>query len=181
MTIGTGVFLSSLFLGLVFLYVFTRDRWKWKKIIFRTVAADVILILLLATSIYGVNWYQERPQRAASLWGVSIGASESDVKFVKGEPSEVEDKDDDGSKRPRWTYLSDDVMYVVDFKDAKVTRVATVGNRLRLPSASGLSALASLDDITKKLGPPSYISRSTNELKRAYSFPKYNVAFGIEG
>ena len=39
----------------------------------------------LALLFYGINWYQERPQRADALWGLSIGASQSDVKFSKGD------------------------------------------------------------------------------------------------
>ena len=34
MSLGLGIFLSSLFLGIIFLFVSTKDRWNWKKILF---------------------------------------------------------------------------------------------------------------------------------------------------
>ena len=33
MDVGTGIFLSAIFLGLIALFIGTKDRWKWKKII----------------------------------------------------------------------------------------------------------------------------------------------------
>jgi hypothetical protein len=179
MTLGTGVFLSSLFLGLIFLYIVTRDRWKWKKIVFRSTALVVGLAIIGSAGFYAYTSYADRAQRAESLWAVSIGETESDVKFAKGEPSKISDSS--ANNDIRWLYEMEDVGHAVYFQGRKVTRVIALAKERRdLPSVSGISPHASLDDIINKLGPPSYVSRSKNELSRIYSFAKFNVAFGIE-
>lgn len=177
MTIGDGLFLSSLFLGVVLLYIFTRDRWSWKKIVVRSIAVVFGLVLVIGFGTYAYVQYENRPQIATSLWNVAIGASPSDVKFAKGEPTEI---DNEVSTKPRWVYKTEHVTYFVEFKEDKVARVMAVGERLYLPSVGGVSAYASFEEISDKLGPPSYISRQKDELQRTYSFSKYNVAFGIE-
>jgi hypothetical protein len=44
MSIGTAIFLSSFVIGLVLLYGFTRDRWRWRRIIVGFVSAMVLLV-----------------------------------------------------------------------------------------------------------------------------------------
>lgn len=179
MTLGTGVLLSSLVLGLVWLYVVTRDRWKWKKIVLRSLAFAVGLALITGAGTYAYITYQDRPQVADSLWDIRLGITRSDVKFAKGEPSSAE-KDNPSIKDSTWFYKANDVAYGIYFKDDKVARVAAIGKRSSLPSLPGLTLYETLDTITEKLGAPAYISRSKNELKRIYSFPKFNLALGIE-
>ena len=63
MTLGSGVFLSSLVLGTVVLYLFTRDRWSWRRIGGVTAAGASALILVAA----GVtSWNDARQERDAA-------------------------------------------------------------------------------------------------------------------
>jgi len=52
MSIGTAIFLSSLFLGLVALFAATKDRWRWGQFVKR-LALTVASILLLAALAWG--------------------------------------------------------------------------------------------------------------------------------
>jgi hypothetical protein len=42
MSIGLGIFLSSVLLGCVTLYIFTRDRWNWTKILLWPSVAPIL-------------------------------------------------------------------------------------------------------------------------------------------
>jgi len=44
MNLGTAIFLSTALLAIVLLYGFTKDRWRWRKIIVRTLFLGLILI-----------------------------------------------------------------------------------------------------------------------------------------
>lgn len=60
MTLGSGVFLSSLVLGTVVLYLFTRDRWSWRRIGCVTAAGASALILAAAGA---TSWNDARQER----------------------------------------------------------------------------------------------------------------------
>jgi len=92
MSLGMGIFLSSLVLGPIALIIGTKDRWNWKKIISWPFAG--LIVIALGLLIY--NTIKERPKVQASFWDISLGATESDVKFLKGAPdavSKIKDKD----------------------------------------------------------------------------------------
>src|SRR5262249_50969240 len=64
----------------------------WKKIISWPFAG--LIVIALGLLIY--NTIKERPKVQASFWDISLGATESDVKFLKGAPdavSKIKDKD----------------------------------------------------------------------------------------
>ena len=48
-------------------------------------------------------------------------------------------------------------------------------NRLDAPSLPGLSVFGTLQDWIEKLGEPTSIKASEDELRRTYSFAKYNT------
>lgn len=87
MEIGAGIFLSAVLLGTVWLYVATKDRWNWKKILLWPLAIVLGLSVIGAAGIYINDWVQDRPKKELGLWGIQLGASIADVKFAKGEPS----------------------------------------------------------------------------------------------
>jgi hypothetical protein len=45
MDLGTGIFLSSALIALVLLYGFTKDRWRWRRIIVRTFQVCAVLLV----------------------------------------------------------------------------------------------------------------------------------------
>jgi len=117
MTTGDAIFLSSLFLGLIALYIVTRDRWNWKKLILWLLGVPVGLVVVLWTSIY-VNErmnkecdvsqntqsclmtltglpqkeapQKEAPQKETQFWGIQLGATVADVRFAKGVPTDTD-------------------------------------------------------------------------------------------
>lgn len=95
MSVGTGIFLAALFLGLVYLYVNTKDNWPWRKIVKRTGLTMLILTVLFGVVIGGVIGYEsyqadknhtddQKLGLVKSLEGVTIGQKLSDVEFHVG-------------------------------------------------------------------------------------------------
>jgi len=53
MTLGLGIFLSLLFLGTIALFIATKDRWNWKKIILWPLASETLMYWVWAV---GHRW-----------------------------------------------------------------------------------------------------------------------------
>lgn len=177
MEIGTGIFLSAIFLGTVALYVATKDRWNWKKILLWPLAIVLSLSVIGGAGIYINDQLEDRPRKEHELWGIQLGASIADVKFAKGEPSQHKDAD-------TWAYLKGerdaDGVHVVKFKDGKVRAIVYYGPAHGAPSIQRISQYSSPERLAEKFGQPSYVSHSKDGLRRLYSFEKYNVVFDLE-
>ena len=174
MDIGTGIFLASLVLGAVGLFVATKDRWNWKKIFLWPLAVLVATFAIVSAGNYAYDLYKNRteaPKKQTSLWEISLQATPADVKFAKGDPqSKIEDA---------WRYaldISDEEKgsYIVGFKDGKVRYIVFHGRPEHAPTISGVSPNSSLTEIEQLLGKPSNVSHSKDELQRVYSFDRFN-------
>ena len=172
MEVGTGIFLSSIFLGTVALFIFTKDRWNWKKI----VSFPIIFFVVCVFVYFSYEKYESRPKKLDVMWGVSLGSTDSDVKFIKGNPSVIEDS--------YWVYFLDNdphtVGYIVHFKDNRVRAVEFVGERFSIPTVNGINGYKELDEAEQILGAPTNISRSKDDLSRIYSFEQLGMYFKAE-
>lgn len=93
MDIGTGVFLSAVFLGLIALYISTKDRWKWKKIILILIGLPITIGLLAGGGITSYKWFKETfPPTVKKQNGINkimLGMTKDEVLYIKGKPSAV--------------------------------------------------------------------------------------------
>lgn len=196
MGIGFSIFLFSLFLGLIILFIATKDRWNWKKIIFRPSILILSLSLLATIGIISYIKISNLPKEISTFWGISLGSTKEDVKLVKGEPSKQL------SWPGYWLYVFEDkidkrdnYLYRIDFKDDKVVSVLYMHYGyyfsdsdscwsfwwITTPrSLQGIQIGDNLEKITKKFGKPSHISVSGNKLERIYSFSKYKLFFELK-
>jgi hypothetical protein len=171
MELGTGIFLSAVFLGTVALFIATKDRWNWKKIFLWPLAIIVGIGIVGGIIVYLYDAYEDRPTKITELWGISLSDSPADVKFKKGEPKERIDQD-------IWIYRPYETIegnYVVYFKNDRVRSVIYFGAMYNAPTLKGFSHYDTPQDVETKLGPPFHISRTKDELRRAYSFDNFNV------
>jgi hypothetical protein len=191
MSLGTSTFLSAILLSLVVIFISTKDRWKWKRIVVLSVAGFVALFLLASGGYLLYTALSNRPRAENAFWGIPISASKSDVKFIKGEPS---DKTTDGEWET-WEYTSqftNDVAlkYGIAFKGARLHSVWVSPSRpLGIVDAAvwlsdkGIQQVGygdSYESIVHKFGTPSNVSQSKNDLARIASFKKYRVFFLLE-
>lgn len=87
MELGTGIFLSAILLGLVWLYTATKDRWNWKKLTLWPMGILFGLAMVGGGGLYVNDWIENRPYKETGFWGIQLGASPADVKFIKGKPN----------------------------------------------------------------------------------------------
>jgi len=171
MELGTGILLSAVFLGTVALFIATKDRWNWKKIFLWPLGVIVGLGVVGGSIAYLYQQYEDRPRKLTELWGVSLNDSAGDVKFKKGEPTQR-------LENGLWLYRPYETIegdYVVYFKNDRVRSVMYFGPMHNGPSLHGVGRYDSLQELDEKLGPPSYVSRAKDELRRAYSYEKFNI------
>lgn len=172
MELGTGVFLSAIFLGTVALFIATKDRWNWKKIFLWPLGVIVGLGVVGGSIAYLYEQYDDRPRKLTELWGISLNDSAGDVKFKKGAPQR---RNNDIWSYRRGAYETSEGEYVVYFKNDRVRSVMYFGPMLYGPSLHGVWHNDSPQELDAKLGPPSYVSRAKDELSRLYSYEKFNI------
>jgi hypothetical protein len=181
-SLGVSIFLSTVLLGFIILFTSTKDRWKWKKIILRLIIGLLTLSSILGISFYLYSYIENKPKKQTIFWGISLSSTKEDIKFAKGSPEE--NKNDN-----RWiykikdsTYSDDYSLYIIQFNDDnKIRYIGFWGNDwLSSPYLQGLRLKSKYDEVINKFGPPSYVSRSDDDLKITLSFDKYNVFFAFE-
>ncbi len=91
MTVGEGIFYGLVFLGVIYLYIQTKDRWNWKKIVFRFFGGLIGLVLIAVIADYifdnfSINSFKEnhKPKIISEMNGIELGVKLSDVIFKTG-------------------------------------------------------------------------------------------------
>jgi hypothetical protein len=105
MSIGLGIFLASLYLGTIYLYVQTRDRWNWSKLIARSgflVVGGAMGAALIYGGIVGYETWQARPKVITGVGPVGAGDSWPDVVFKLGKFEEIKPESDPQHPDEHW-------------------------------------------------------------------------------
>lgn len=178
MELGTGVFLSALFLGTIALFVATKDRWNWKKILLWPIGLIFSISLISIGAYFLYQKYEKWPRTATGLWEVYLYQKKTDVKFKKGNPQNINDN--------LWTYEIDkygNYCYVLFGEDGemkdKVLRIFFYGDsfyKISNPFLEDVLKSSSYKDLEDKIGKPSSMSISEDELSRTYCYDNYNIA-----
>jgi len=184
MGLGESILLSSIFLGMIILFVSTKNRWNWKKIWIRffIIIFSLGFIAVIGALIY--NKISERPRKVNELESYCLGETKKEVIWKHEEPQKYIDND-------TWDYSFDDLIdpeikyyYRLKFKDEKVIAILFLGNSLsliRLKFQMRLSYLSTdSKELIEKFGSPSKYWESNNHKYRIYYFPKFNLAFLLE-
>jgi hypothetical protein len=94
MSIGLGIFLSSLVFALVLLYGITRERWNWRRITRSVFVSTLILgglIIFVAGGIYVWKHFAATKLKRTEYAGLRLRMTRNEIKYVKGTPSHVLD------------------------------------------------------------------------------------------
>lgn len=201
MTIGTGIFLSALFLGTIGLFLGTKDRWNWKKIFFRTIGLAIIFPVTIGGGIYLWDEYLEdyfdpprgtfpahfEPTRIMSYYDIDYGDTKGDVLYKKGKPDSEEIDDDGLTFRYEVKGRVDTVTeaYFVDFdtKD-RVVRIQVAGLNLITPKLYGILGIGVGEaELVNLLGEPEEIADHSEKgpVTRIYHYDdKWNLYFHMK-
>jgi hypothetical protein len=187
MTLGTGVFLSSILVSLVFLYSSTKDRWNWRKGVKRIGIGLTVLTCLGVATYFSWDPLQsiaDRPKPFRELGGITLGASQADVKFLKGLP-DVSCTDSVEKDWSLWAYKltseADTVpsWLVVTFMETHGAWTIYIrsddASFRNAPELEHVNKYESLESIDKRFGPSSSVIPSEDGLSRTYAYRRYNL------
>jgi len=121
---GNVDFFVGYLLGVIGLFISTKDRWNWRKIIFRLVLVIAGLLIFLGFGFYVYQSLSDRPEPQTSFWDVSLDSTKGDIKFFKGPPIK-------GPDATNWFYSNkpssntgEDSIIHIGFKNDKIHFVA---------------------------------------------------------
>src|SRR5262245_52583807 len=88
---GTAIFLSSALIALVLLYGFTKDRWRWRRVIGRTLVAMLALVLVGSAALALLLYWDDivptkLSNRQIEFAGLKLGMKADEVMYIKGYP-----------------------------------------------------------------------------------------------
>lgn len=172
MEVGTGIFLGLVFVGMVTLYIVTKDRWNWRRLTIRGALGVVALIGLLLFGTWGINLYENRIVPQTEFMGVKLADTQADVRFKKGKPH-----DDKDTEIAMYSDSSGEFETVIIYRDGKIRKVQYVGKCGGCYNIHGLGVGTTYEDVLEKLGQPSYLSASADNEMRIASFEKLNLMF----
>jgi hypothetical protein len=88
MSIGLGIFLSSLFLGTIALYGITKDRWNWRRI-GRNISLGLLVVAIAGAGVYFWNDLPIPISKQNEYAGLRLGMTQDEVQYIKGYPPTV--------------------------------------------------------------------------------------------
>lgn len=164
MDVGTSIFLGFTLLGVITLYIATRDRWKWRKIVVRSSAGCCLFLLIVWGGVAATAAYQNRLVPIHGYQGLQVTDSKADVRFKKGEPTAVSE--------PIWAYAADDKTWdtVIVFKGEVIRAIFYEGTCTYCNALNGINIGTSYEAVIEKLGQPTMTSASKDGLYRLLSF-----------
>lgn len=202
MSIGTAVLISSLFIGVIILYVATKDRWQWSRA-FRTVGLTLSL-LIAAAGLTGLGFYFWPALMPATIpaqyAGIKLGMSQGEVLYIKGMPATVRGI---GSADPWeeklthkieqipkgkkvqdfgvWQYeLSNAMLYVSFNKDrSQVFSILCIASDFlgSCPEIGGIKVGSSEADVLRRFGRPD--EAEIKEMTKYMDYRQLGVVFGL--
>src|SRR5262245_1491926 len=118
MDLGTGIFLSSLIFSLTALFIATRERWNWKKLFLWPMVILFSLSTLVTLGIYLYSNIPSNPEPEKGLWGIDLNATQADIKFLKGNPTEANEKY--WVYKIEMEYREDSSVYSISFRSGRI-------------------------------------------------------------
>ena len=163
-------------LATVALFIATKERWNWLKIVRRLALAVIVIALAAGASIILVRYLSGRPHRYDRLNDIELHASRSEVRFLKGEPVAIYDS----NRVWEYTFASGLGHYKVGFAGDQVQFVFYDGPNDWPPMTRKEHGVAwDVNELVELLGRPSAITNSDDGLARIYCYDRYNLFFAF--
>ena len=188
MTLGTGIFASTVLVLLAIAIWQITVRHKW-KLAGKIAAGFVAVCAVVGGGLYAWNYIANLPPAPSvvtELAGVKLGMSPTDVTLALGKPDTASDPSvKDGETRIEFKYSSSDnysspnvsiIFYGRDKYTTKASIVCSADSSIKLLGFDNYSAEA---NILQSLGKPSSVSVASDALSKIISYSQWKVAFTI--
>jgi hypothetical protein len=179
------VFFGFAFLGLIYLYVKTRDTWNWKKIVLWIAGIFTAIVTAFAITIFADSFKSIVPETFSKITSydeITLGDKFNDVEFKKGTLKKIGDKDSSDD-----LYVANDKTALhVDKKSRLVTGLIAVCADYQYTKFNGIGCRDTGDLILSKFKGDVTILCEPGEQKyengpfRAYDVPKYGVRYILQ-
>ena len=186
MSTGSGIFLSALFLGCIFLYIKSEDKAKWRKVsLWCSVAVILSFVLFMLNAMYEDHTIdklsREKVKQTDSftdIRGIRLGESMSDLKFRHGDLKQSE------MTRGYESYVTD--LGVTVFAKYNVVEMLTyvcdkdqVKELIRGVQLGGISCGSSEETILSKFGKSDVeiMCFEDDPQTRFYGIKKHNIFY----
>lgn len=181
MSVGTAIFFAAVLVSAAILFAATKDRWNWKRIGKWSVLVPLGVVAVVGGATYLYFLWESRPTPLASFTEIPLNATPADVRFIKGAPTKTDGPD-------RWIYNvgtgsapADAAQLLVQFEQGRIRFVLYTASDQQIinPWVLGFSIGSSYEQVLDKLGQPSHVANSADELDRMFSYGKYNTFFSF--
>lgn len=182
MDIGTGIFLGCVFIGIVYLFIKTKDTWRWKRFFIWSLIIPIALFTVVCICDAVSDYFRDKPAVISSIDGISVGDKLSDTLFKNGSLSKIVTKDPSDKEE---SYM-DESTYVASL-NGKVIRIghACNNNTTDYTDLNSIRCNNDSDDIINKFGQENVrilCTRNKNNVEkalnmRAYDVPKFNTRY----
>lgn len=79
------------------------------------------------------------PKAQSSFWDISLNTTKDDIKFIKGEPTEITDKGSWVYRKSQSDYTDDKSIYIISFRNDSVRYIMYFGSDwLSAPDLQGI-------------------------------------------
>jgi len=177
MTLGLGIFLSSLFLGIIYIFVSTKDRWNWKKILFVWPLCIVLVVGVIGgAGFYIYNHYENKHKTYNRYIDIPLNAPESDLFFLKGHEYLKKDYTRDKSFVFYQYEIKDKYQFNVILKDNKIWRISCYSDTsYDCPSLNKIQIHDSANKVKERLGEPNHVSSNDDNTQRIWAYEQFNI------
>lgn len=191
MTLGTGLFLGSLIFCLTILFLFTKDRWNWKKIVGWAIAIPlaVITVFVLYMQYEEMKWLEKNTSpieaqqtgnqakkinKDDTFLGFKLGTSREDILFFKGKP-----KNEVTSNALEYDYAGNDL--VIGIRNNKVSYIYFYGDVSAINNLGfDFSQSQKTDSIDWVVGANSEVLKSSDKLARLFLYKELDFFITFE-
>lgn len=181
MTVGTGLFLSTLLvLTVAILWQITAHK-KW-RVAGKVSAIGSALLILLGVVVYSWIYFSNLPSPptvTTELVGIKLGMTPVEVKLKLGQPVSISDPEMEGERIRIDIYYSTAAI-VFYGSDKYTTKAEIICTSDRSNDLLGISGYDGESKIIERLGDPDATSIRKDGLAKMISYSKWNATFQIE-
>ena len=178
------ILICFIFFGPIYLYLSMKKKNIWRMV---KLALVVITVLGVGGTFYW--FYSTLPQVQTEFWGLSLDSTKSDVRFMKGQPKEIQEETE--TTIELWEFHNGfgntpdrNDMFVSFDRDGNIGEIyywPTSGERQSVMdrySIQGIRAnISTLEDVLEKFGEPFLVRIGDTETGRTYYFNQHNLLF----